>query len=93
MLRDGFDVLVGIGASAEGFANRKHVVGEIRLFNRGVWPNRLHQLLLRQQTAWVGGENREQVERLGIERNGVTVLQHQPFGGDEGDGAEPEARG
>jgi hypothetical protein len=44
LARDGDDVPAVLRGFAEGFAQQKDVLGEIRFFDVGIWPHRLHQL-------------------------------------------------
>ena len=61
---------IGIGALAERLPNRKDVIGEVRLLDRRVGPDRLHQLLFREQAPGIRRQHHEQIERLRREGTG-----------------------
>ena len=88
--RNRLDVLLRISTVAQGLPDRRHVVGEVRFFDDGVGPDGPHELVLRQQPARIGRQERKQIVGLGSQRHGLTALQDDAFIGDEGHRAELE---
>jgi hypothetical protein len=69
------DELLAIVAVAECFAKCGHRIGEVRLLNERVRPNRAQKLLFDNQAPMPLRQVEQQVERLGGQRDGLPCSQ------------------
>jgi homoserine acetyltransferase len=64
---------------AQGFTQSRDVLGKIRFFDKGVRPDLLQQVLLRQQPSLAVQEYEQQIERLGRQRHAGFVAEKLAF--------------
>src|SRR6185369_7909944 len=67
------------GSFTECLAQERDVLSQISLFDKGVWPDSLHQIVLRDDLSAMLNEGNENIENLRRERNKLTFAQQEAF--------------